>query len=166
MGRTRRRLARYDVLADPLHGLLVEDLCNAATLALAFCHAHEITAADLLQHEGLGTIQEWTEDKALHFNIDFALLHNDMKHNVTLQVRPAPPTSAPALALACDGDAPEMHCRIRVMSGDPVIRPRRRRLRHARVRVCACAHANTSTGMCAQAEYESRISECVRMAWG
>lgn len=81
-------------MADPLHRLLVGGLRNAATMALAFCHAHEITAADMLQHEGLGTLHEWTQDKALRLHIDFALLHDDMKHNVTLQVPPLLPAWA------------------------------------------------------------------------
>eukprot|EP00884_Botryococcus_braunii_P017513 jgi/Botrbrau1/4445/Bobra.0348s0033.1 len=82
-----QRYQRFDWLADPLHNLLLEDLRTRATIALAFCHAHEITAADLLQHEGLGTIEEWTEEQsAFSFDIDFTILHQDMKHNVTMQV--------------------------------------------------------------------------------
>eukprot|EP00884_Botryococcus_braunii_P023323 jgi/Botrbrau1/9675/Bobra.0201s0009.1 len=82
-----QRFARFNWLAGPLHTLLLEDLRTRATMVLAFCHAHAIVAAELLQYDTLGTIEEWTEEQsAVSLDTNFTVLHRDMIRNVTMQV--------------------------------------------------------------------------------
>ena len=71
--------------------LLFTQLENAATLALAFCHAHEIAVQDITNY---GALAEWDEDGereqaeaarlGVHVHLDDLVEH--MKTNVSQQV--------------------------------------------------------------------------------
>lgn len=62
--------------------VLAEYLEDTATLALAFCHSHQLTGQDILRYEKLGQLWESPEDVGLpHSN-----LLELMKKNVSEQV--------------------------------------------------------------------------------